>query len=447
MPDSHPGNWRRATVREVITRSFCGHSPTCEERPIANEEEWGILKTTAIKWDGWDENAHKVPPQKYWGKESIEVKEGDVLVTKAGPRHRVGVVAHVQSTRPHLMVSGKMIGLRPHQEAVLPKILAAALSMRGPQVFLDHRSTGMAESQVNFNNDVLLSTLIVLPTMAEQIAIADTLDAVDSLINRTRSSIEKLKRVKAGMLHDLLTRGLDENGELRDPIRHPEQFKDSPLDRIPKEWVSCHMGEALAKSPRNGFSPKEAVSFSGAFVLGLGCLTVDGLEMLQLKPISPADVHAENILQEGDLLISRSNTSNLVALPGVFKDVGYVCTYPDLMMRLVPKSCLLPQFLELLIRHSKLRDYLVRNANGTSSSMVKINATTVKMSPIVYPERSEQARILDAVTSFNAKLSALQREHYKLMNIKQGLMQDLLTDRVRIPERLIKKYQSSAEVS
>ena len=42
--------------------------------------------------------------------------------------------------------------------------------------------------------------------------------------------------MKQGLLHDLLTRGIDDNGELRDPDRHPEQFKDSPLGRIPREW-------------------------------------------------------------------------------------------------------------------------------------------------------------------------------------------------------------------
>ena len=39
----------------------------------------------------------------------------------------------------------------------------------------------------------------------------------------------KLKAMKAGLLDDLLTRGLDEHGHLRDPATHPEQFKDSPL--------------------------------------------------------------------------------------------------------------------------------------------------------------------------------------------------------------------------
>ena len=66
--------------------------------------------------------------------------------------------------------------------------------------------------------------------------IAAVLDTVDEAIAKTEAVIAKLKQVRAGLLHDLLTRGLDEHGQLRDPIAHPEQFKDSPLGRIPREW-------------------------------------------------------------------------------------------------------------------------------------------------------------------------------------------------------------------
>ena len=59
---------------------------------------------------------------------------------------------------------------------------------------------------------------------------------MDEAIAKTEAVIAKLKQVRAGLLHDLLTRGLDEHGQLRDPIAHPEQFQDSPLGRIPREW-------------------------------------------------------------------------------------------------------------------------------------------------------------------------------------------------------------------
>ena len=64
--------------------------------------------------------------------------------------------------------------------------------------------------------------------ITEQSRIAAVLDTVDEAIAKTEAVIAKIKQVRAGLLHDLLTRGLDEHGQLRDPIAHPEQFKDSP---------------------------------------------------------------------------------------------------------------------------------------------------------------------------------------------------------------------------
>ena len=62
------------------------------------------------------------------------------------------------------------------------------------------------------------------------------LDIVDKAIAKTEAVIVKLRQVRTGLLHDLLTRGLDANGQLRNPVTRPEQFQDSPLGRIPREW-------------------------------------------------------------------------------------------------------------------------------------------------------------------------------------------------------------------
>ncbi|MDH6083594.1 restriction endonuclease subunit S [Umezakia ovalisporum] len=88
------------------------------------------------------------------------------------------------------------------------------------------------------------SPVIYLPE-SEQKLIAEILDTIDEAIAHTSSIIAKLKQIKAGLLHDLLTRGLDENGELRDAIAHPEQFKDSPLGKIPKDWEVNNLGDIV----------------------------------------------------------------------------------------------------------------------------------------------------------------------------------------------------------
>ena len=76
--------------------------------------------------------------------------------------------------------------------------------------------------------------------------IAEILDTLDTTIRQTEAIIEKLKQVKQGLLHDLLTRGIDANGELRPPqSQAPHLYKDSPLGWIPREWEHAQPGRDL----------------------------------------------------------------------------------------------------------------------------------------------------------------------------------------------------------
>ena len=200
------GEWQDLFVEDVILRFFCGPSPTCEERNIIGDSEWGVLKTTAITWDrGWDWTKHKTLPERFWNQPDLEVRAGDVIVTKAGPRHRVGVTAWVDYAPTRIIASGKMITLRPHLEKVLPLMLAAAIAAREAQAFLNQRTTGMAESQVNFENTVLLRTPIRLPRIEEQTAISTILSDMDEEVAALKAKLAKARAFKRGMMQELLT--------------------------------------------------------------------------------------------------------------------------------------------------------------------------------------------------------------------------------------------------
>ena len=62
---------------------------------------------------------------------------------------------------------------------------------------------------------------------------------VDRAIEQTKALISKQQRIKTGLMQDLLTRGIDEGGNLRSEQNH--KFKDSPLGRIPVEWESASL--------------------------------------------------------------------------------------------------------------------------------------------------------------------------------------------------------------
>ena len=170
-------------------------------------------------------------------------------------------------------------------------------------------------------------------SLAEQTKIAEILSTVDRAIEQTEALIAKQQRIKTGLMQDLLTRGIDEHGNLRSEQTH--QFKDSPLGRIPVEWEVPPVSSVLRHPPKNGYSPVESTTWNGTYMLGLGCLTSDGFLPKQLKNSPMANRLAEAaILQPGDFLISRSNTRAFVGLVGIYRDIGDPCIYPDLMVRL-----------------------------------------------------------------------------------------------------------------
>ena len=81
---------------------------------------------------------------------------------------------------------------------------------------------------------------ILVPPPLEQWRIAEILDAMDEVIRSTERLIAKLEQAKQGLLHDLLSRGIDESGHLRDPKLEPSAFVDSPVGPRPSSWsIAC----------------------------------------------------------------------------------------------------------------------------------------------------------------------------------------------------------------
>jgi len=403
--DELPEDWSETPVQDLIEKHFCGPSPDCEERQIATDEEWGVLKTTAITWGGWNENAHKVLPRSYWGRSALTVQRGDVLVTKAGPRDRVAVVVHVDGDPKRLIVSGKMIGLRPHRSAVVPQFLAGALSLRRPQNYIHARTTGMAESQVNFANTVLLEAKVPIPKLDEQTRIAAVLDTVDEATAKTEAVIAKLRQVRAGLLHDLLTRGLDAHGQLRDPIAHPEQFQDSPLGRIPNDWRVSPLGTECPL--QRGFD-----------------ITVSEQRDGDVPVVSSSGVNSyhDTAMVEGPGVVTGRK--------GKLGDVFYLESsfWPhDTSLWITNFHGNFPKFIALLLKSMRLERF------DAATSVPTLNRNTVHPVLARIPPLLEQKEIVQRVHELDETLAGEESWQRKLVLLKSGLMTDLLTGRVRVP--------------
>jgi len=420
--------WSHEQVRNVIVHHASGPSPTCDERPIANSVEWGLLKTTAVTWNGWNASAHKVPPEQFWGKENLVVRTGDVLITKAGPRNRCGVTVYVTSTPPRLMVSGKMILLRPDAKKINAVVLAGMLATEDCQRFIDSRTTGMADAQLNFTNELLLDTEITIPPLPEQRKIARILTTVDHLIEQTEALIEKYKSIKQGMMHDLFTRGVDSTGQLRLPYEDaPHLYKQSSLGWIPKEWETTTLA-SVADVGRGKFTvrPRNDPRYYGGpypFIQTGDVTSCIGRELTSYsQTLNHLGTTVSKVFPKGTILVTiAANIADTAIL-------GLPMYLPDSIVGVVPHTMQDTRYIELCIRRNKSE----LDAKAPQSAQKNINLEDLRPLLISWPSDSERKRLSDKYESIDSALVREEQQVEKMRTIKTGLMQDLLTGKVRV---------------
>lgn len=188
------------------------------------------------------------------------------------------------------------------------------------------------------------------------------------------------------------------------------------------------LGDVLLGNPRNGYSPKAVAGWTGLQALGLGCLTVKGFAPIQLKNVPDTPLARAAVLADGDLLMSRANTRELVGLVGRYESTGRPCIYPDLMMRLrTDEDRCLSEYLEIVLRSARVRREVTAGARGTSESMVKIGAELVKGLEMPLPPVDEQRRIVAAHAAFERRIAGLERVRAKRVRLLQGLVDHLLS--------------------
>lgn len=190
-----PQGWASAKIPDVLAELPTGNtidqgwSPKCENFPSENDDIWGALKTTAIQDGRFEPQYTKQLPEHLEPKPALEVREGDLLMTCAGPRVRCGVICRVERVRPKLFISGKMYRFRPNPEVVDGDYLLGVLRSPDLQVAIDQIKTGGSESGLNLTQDRFKSLSLPLPPLPEQRRIVRKLDTLSIRSATARSHL------------------------------------------------------------------------------------------------------------------------------------------------------------------------------------------------------------------------------------------------------------------
>ena len=216
-----PVDWDTKPLIDLLVEIGQGWSPDCDTE-IADIGDWGVLKTTAVTWDGYQSTENKRLPNTLKPRPKLEVQKGDVLMTRAGPNSRVGVICYVYQTEEKRIFSDKLYKLKPNS-SVDGRFLVFSLSGFQSQRYLSALKTGMAESQTNISQEIVKKMLTICPDKIEQIRLSNLLDKICQEGSKNNCVLAKLKKLKTGLMHDLLT-GKVRVSDIQNPISTAESL-------------------------------------------------------------------------------------------------------------------------------------------------------------------------------------------------------------------------------
>jgi type I restriction enzyme S subunit len=321
---------------------------------------------------------------------------------------------------------------------VTPAYLLAVLQYT--QRFAEAQSIGSTVKGIRIQ-DYLAIPVPQAPEV-EQPTIAEILATLNTAIHQTEAIVEKLKQVKQGLLHDLLTRGVDANGELRPSYEQaPHLYQESPLGWVPKDWEIVTLGQIAARS--------SGILQTGPFGSQLHAheYVVDGVPVVMPQDMVNGRLSVQQIarittrkavalsrhrLIPNDIVFSRrGDLSRCVAIED--EHTGWLCGTGCLLARF-PEKEINGFWLSLVYQQPGVQSQVLGRAVG--STMANLNTSILAELAIARPVVDEQNEITLRLKATTQRVNQELADLAKLRQQKIGLMDDLLTGRVRVTRLL-----------
>ena len=271
----------------------------------------------------------------------------------------------------------------------------------------------------------------------EQIKIAEILSTVDRAIEQTEALIAKQQRIKTGLMQDLLTRGIDEHGNLRSEQTH--EFKDSPLGRIPVEWEVKSLETIIEVIDCKHYTP--AYVEEGIPVIRPRNIKDSGFDLSDLDFVTDRDYRLLTDKHEpssGDIVFSRNAS---FGVPVYVEGIGRFCIGQDVVV--MRKKSVNTRFIFFALKSDRVVKLIMNSSAGSTFGRIDLGA--IRDLKVSFPDsEDEQVEIAERLVKCveTRKIAELQLE--KLRSLKTGLMQDLLTGKKRVTPLLESEKEATA---
>jgi type I restriction enzyme S subunit len=210
-------------------------------------------------------------------------------------------------------------------------------------------------------------------------------------------------------------------------------FKETPIGRIPKEWEVVKLRDVLLLL-RNGLTAKQNKEGNGYPVTRIETISeekIDPSKLGYVPDLAEKDVKEYKLI-EGDVLFSHINSLEHIGKTAIYEgDPEFLLHGMNLLLLRPDKSKIHPKFLLHLLRLFRVRR-IFWAMSKKAVNQASINQTELGGLRIFLPSLSEQQKIAEILSTIDKKLEIERNEKAKLEKIKQGLMDLLLTGKIRV---------------
>jgi type I restriction enzyme S subunit len=389
------------------------------------EEGVRLIQLQNIGINEWfDANQKFISERKFLSLQRHGAVPGDIAIAKmAEPVARACIVPPVSE---RFVVVADCIRLRPDASRFVPSYIAKAIN--SPYTRLEAEKKAIGSTRIRINLTTLKTVGCLIPSFERQSKIAEILDTMDAAIRGTEAVVAKLKAMKQGLLHDLLTRGIDANGDLRPP--QPEAshlYKQTPLGWLPKEWETPFLDNVAQRG--SGHTPSKSIaSYWNGGIKWVSLADSHRLDQVYIhetdKEISEAGLANSSAVQhpENTVILSRD--------AGIGKS-AILASEMAVSQHFIAWRCgakLNHTFLYYVLQRAKPKF----EAIAMGSTIKTIGLSFFKKYKIALPPELEQDQSAKILIQTEGDINRHEQELRKLKSLKSGLIDDLLTGRVSV---------------
>lgn len=343
----------------------------------------------------------------------FDARKNDVFFTRTSETpEEVGMSSVLLDDIDDCVFSGFVLRGRPKNDMFVPEYCKYCFTTEAIRSAI---IMGCTYTTRALTNGTQLSAIeIVVPPKPEQEAIAKSLTEIDDLISSLEKLITKKKAIKQGTMQELLT------GKRRLPGFSGE-WETRTLHEISNEMVDGPFGSNLKTEHYTTERQVRIIQISNIGEAGWNNANVKYTTFihaaeLQRCIVQPGSILIAKMMPAGRAIICPDNEKSYILGSDVVK--------------VVPNSSVDSRY---LVYATKSRFYLDQIADDTQgSTRARTSVSKLRKTAILFPEKDEQIAIADILSEMDMEIAALEGKVAKYRQIKQGMMQQLLTGKIRL---------------